>query len=69
MQLNPLYPKSNFIILSRFTLVETSLIFKIRSNNFALRIRIHAQYNIKQIITLIVCLIYYLYYMQTFYLY
>jgi hypothetical protein len=42
-----LYPKFESNILFKFTLVETSLGFKTRSNNFALRIRIHAQDNIK----------------------
>jgi hypothetical protein len=36
MRFNYLYPKSNFNILSIFTLVETSLAFKTWSNNFDL---------------------------------
>ncbi len=38
MRLNFLYPKYDINILSKFTLVETSLAFKTESNNFALRI-------------------------------
>ncbi len=47
MQLKSLYPKYDFNILFKFTLVETSLAFKTRFNNFALRIQIHAQDKIK----------------------
>jgi hypothetical protein len=47
MRFNSLHPKSNFNILSKFTLVETSLAFKTRSNDYALQIQIHAQDNIK----------------------
>jgi hypothetical protein len=47
MQLNSLYPKYHFHILSKFTLVEASLAYKTWSSNFALRIQIHAQDNIK----------------------
>ncbi len=54
MRLNFLYPKYDINILSKFTLVETSLAFKTESNNFALRIWIHVQDNIKWIRTLIV---------------
>jgi len=38
MRLNFLYPKSNFNILSKFILVETSLAFKTWSNNLTLQI-------------------------------
>jgi len=47
MQLNFLYPKYDFNILSKFTLIETSLTFKTWFNNFASQIRIHAHDNIK----------------------
>jgi hypothetical protein len=47
MRLNSLYRKSHLNILSKFTLVETSLAFKTRSNNFVVQIQIHAQDNIK----------------------
>jgi hypothetical protein len=36
MQLNSLYPKFDFNILLKFTLVETSLAFETRFDNFAL---------------------------------
>jgi len=69
MWLNFLCPKYDFNILSKFTLVETSLALKTQSNNFALQIQIHAQDNIKWIRTLIFFKIYYLYDMKNFYLY